>query len=298
MDVGAVAFGCVMNSILGAIATQLQRRLWHRLEKARAQLTASDRMSVLGRMSAGIAHEMKTPLAAAMNGLESTRALAAELAESIDHPDVEPADLHEIAREIGVVVEGAASATRRAARFIAAIRSQTLQGSDAEYAPFAVKNVVDAAITLVEHARRQARIEVDTTRVAHDLVVEGDEGKLSQIVTNLICNAVDACADGRGTKVSIGAQRDGGSVLLVVEDDGPGVPIEHRTRIFDALFTTKRDAEGTGLGLAISRDLAEGSLGGTLVLAESARGARFELRFPGTTARPEPVRAWAPASAA
>ena len=219
-----------INSVIGAIAVQVQRRLWHKIEKARAQLAASDRITVLGRLSAGIAHEMKTPLAAAMNGLESTRTLAAELAASIDHPGVESADLLEIAGDITASVEGATSATKRAARFITAIRAQTLAMSSVDSAPFAIASAITNAITLVEHARRVAGVTVDTSAVAPGLDIESDESKLSQIVTNLVCNALDACAEGKGTVVRVSARLTApGSerVLLIVEDDGPGVPEAH-----------------------------------------------------------------------
>ena len=296
----AFLFSVFLNTVIGAFAVQVQRQLWHKLEQARAQLAASDRMTVLGRLSAGIAHEMKTPLAAAMNGLESTRALAAELAESIDHPDVESADLLEIAREITATVDGATSATKRAARFITAIRAQTLAVSSVDSAPFAVASAVTNAITLVEHVRRNAGVVVDTSAVTADLNVVSDESKLSQIVTTLVVNALDACASGKGTFVRVSAKLIANDrILLVVEDDGPGVPETHRDRIFDALFTTKRDADGTGLGLAISRDIAEGALGGRLVLASSERGARFELEFPQQNGKhTSQIPVWSPAKAA
>ena len=300
-SMAVVLFVAASCAVAGAFATQLQRRVWHKLAIANAQLAASDRMSVLGRMSAGIAHEMKTPLAAAMNGLESTRTLAAELAASIDHPGVESDDLREITRELSNAVEGAASATRRAARFISAIREHTIQTGVTELAPFSVASAVNSTVTLVEHARRRSGVVIDTSGIGADLVVVGDEGKLGQIVTNLVCNAVDACRDGRGTKVVVTARavNAGEEILLAVEDDGPGVPEALRERIFEALFTTKREAEGTGLGLAIARDVARGALGGTLTLVSTVeRGARFELRFPRQSERVSQAAPWQPARVA
>ncbi|CAN5806539.1 hypothetical protein BH11MYX4_BH11MYX4_00870 [soil metagenome] len=295
----AVVFVAVSMTLTSAIGSQVQRRLWQRLEGAQAQLAATERMSNLGRMTAGIAHELKTPLAAVMNGLESIHSLSSELAESIGHPGVTPADLREISGEIGEVVRTSEISAQRASQFVASIRAHTLQMNETVHEPFAVTDAVTSAVTLLEHARRRANVVIDTAGVDGALVVVGDRGKLIQIVTNLVSNAIDASRGVASACVAVSAVRVGDAVSLVVEDNGPGVPADHRGRIFEPLFTTKASDEGTGLGLAISRDIAEGAFGGTLRLVPGARGARFEMCFPCETAPVvhKPV-AWAPAQSA
>ncbi|HSO33186.1 MAG TPA: ATP-binding protein, partial [Labilithrix sp.] len=188
---------------------------------------------------------------------------------------------------------------QRASQFVASIRAHTLQMNETVHEPFAVTDAVTSAVTLLEHARRRANVVIDTAGVDGALVVVGDRGKLIQIVTNLVSNAIDASRGVASARVTVSAVRVGDTVSLVVEDNGPGVPADHRGRIFEPLFTTKASDEGTGLGLAISRDIAEGAFGGTLRLVPGARGARFEMCFPCETAPVlhKPV-AWAPAQSA
>ena len=291
-----LVFVAVSMAVASAVASQAQRQLWRRLERANAQLAAADRMSSLGRMTAGIAHELKTPLAAVMNGLESIHSLSTELRESVGHPDVTTADLIEIATEIGEVVVTSESGARRAAQFVSAIRAQTVQMTKTVREPFAIKDAVTSAITLLEHVRRRSGITIDASGVASSVGAIGDREKLTQIVSNLVRNALDACHDLPGTRITLTATESHDTITLVVEDDGLGIPEAHRARIFDPLFTTKGAEEGTGLGLAISKDIAEGAFGGTLKLVPSPRGARFELCIPHEASRVSTVSgAWAPA---
>lgn len=295
----SLVFAALSMALASAVASQLQRRVWSRFERANAQLAAADRMSSLGRMTAGIAHELKTPLAAVMNGLESIHSLSEELRESVGHPDVTTADLSEIAAEISQVVHTTESGARRAAQFVSAIRAQTVQMTTTVREPFAIKDAVTSAVILLEHLRRRMGITIDVSGVAASIGAIGDRDKLGQIVSNLVRNALDACHDLPGTRISISATESHDTITLVVEDDGVGIPEPHRARIFEPLFTTKAAEEGTGLGLAISRDIAEGAFGGTLKLVPSARGARFELCIPHEASRVSTVSgAWAPAQAA
>lgn len=293
-----LALAAVCMTVASAVASQLQRSVWRRFERANAQLAAADRMSSLGRMTAGIAHELKTPLAAVMNGLESIDSLCKELNDSVGHPDVTNDDLREIASDIGAVVETSEAGARRAAQFVSAIRAQTVQMSVTVREPFAIRDAVTSAITLLEHARRRSGITIDASGVPSSIGAIGDSQKLTQIVSNLVRNALDACHDLPGTRITLSATESHDTITLVVEDDGVGIPAAHRARIFDPLFTTKGAEEGTGLGLAISRDLAEGAFGGTLKLVPSDRGARFEVCIPHEASRVSLVLdAWAPAQA-
>jgi len=286
--------------VASCVASQAQRRLWLKLEQARHQVAAAERMSSLGRMTAGIAHELKTPLAAALNGLDGARGLAEELRESIGHPQVTSADLQEIAVELADSVSVVEVSVRRATQFIHAIRSHTLQMHETHSAPFVVAEAVASAVTLVTHAAKKSDIQIDAGGVDPALTLVGDASKFGQILTNLITNAVDACAKAHeGTRVSVAARRTEAGVTVTVSDDGPGVSVELEERIFEPLFTTKGTADGTGLGLSISRDIARGAFGGTLRLVRQPKGACFELSIPsGDVPASLRTAAWTPSKAA
>jgi len=298
---GVVVFAAVAISAASAVAAQLQRKLWLELEKTSSQLFAGERMSTLGRMTAGIAHELKTPLAATTNSIDTVRGLVKELGELAADAEVHPEDVKEIATEMAAALGTADSATKRATRFVAAIRAQTVQMTATSSAMFSVSQSILNAVTLLEHTARRSGVAIDTTGVDGALIAEGDQNKLSQIITNLVKNGLDACGAAPKSKIVVRARRDRDRLLVEVEDNGPGIPAAIRGRIFEALFTTKAKSDGTGLGLAISRDIAEGVLGGTLVVADredGQRGARFVLSMPlrGVAARSD--AGFSPAQAA
>jgi signal transduction histidine kinase len=272
----------VVFTLIGMTANQALRRVWRdQWDDTRAWLIAGERMSQLGRMTSGIAHELKTPIAAADGALGTLRGLSAELGESIGHPDVTPDDLAEIAGEIGSAVALAARANRRASEFVASIRSATRGLSTVARVRFDLGEQTAGGLALLAHRVRRSGTRVDTDGMDEGLSLYGDPGRFEQILTNLIDNAVHATADVPDAVVRLRASRDGAGLHLEVEDDGPGVPEELRDSVFDYLFTTKGEG-GNGLGLALCRDLVEGEFRGTIQLVERADGrpgARFVLMF-------------------
>ncbi|HSO32684.1 MAG TPA: HAMP domain-containing sensor histidine kinase [Labilithrix sp.] len=298
LDPKVVGFSTVAIGITSAAAAHRKRRILIQLDEARAQLVASERMSVLGKMTAGIAHELKTPLAAAMNGAESLRGLSAELRESVGHASVTEDDIREIVGEIDSSIQVVETGLGRASQFIQAVRSQTVHLNETQCDAFRVADVVSGVVMLLSHTVKKGGLKVDTLGVDPDASVRGDSGKMGQVITNLLVNAIDACTHaGRGTVVTIGVSPREGGLLVVVEDDGPGVPEAIRERMFEPLFTTKGKRGGTGLGLAISRDIVEGAFGGTLRLVRTAIGSRFEIFCPAGAARAARAAAWVPATA-
>jgi signal transduction histidine kinase len=285
-----------LNSIVAAAANQSHRRLWARLEQTRAELAAAERMYGLGRLTAGIAHELKTPVASTLNSLESARTLASELGESIGHPQVTGEDLRQIVGEIGESLALARQGTERTAAFVHAIREQTRALNEVVCVPVVVASCVDDVAVLLSHRLKQSAVALDTGGVDRALALDCDPGKLAQILTNLIANALDACEEsGTGSCIRVAAAPRDQGVAITVEDDGPGVPQELRERVFDPLFTTRTGTGGSGLGLAIARDLAEGAFGGRLTLTALPRGTRFELWCPERGPRPRSQPSWRPA---
>jgi signal transduction histidine kinase len=268
---GALALGLV-----GAASSQVMRRRWLELERTKDQLVAAERMSTLGSMSARIAHELKTPIAAVQNAEASAREVLAELRASLGDARVTEADLHEIAAEIAEHIDRIGRSAGRAGRFIQSIRDHAVGALSTDARDFSVRDRVEAVLELLSFRLRRSPVTVNIDEVSPALRLTGIAEKFDQIATNLIGNALDACEEsGIGSTVRVAAIREGDSVLFSVEDDGPGVADAVRDRLFSPMVTTR--AAGSGLGLAISRDIASASFGGTLAL----RGAsRFELRCP------------------
>lgn len=233
-----------------ADAAQIRAQLVQ-LEESRSRVLQSEKMAAIGRLAAGIAHEVRNPLGV-------IRASASLVQESIppEREDHRACELitDEIDRLDGLI--GALLAFAKPARL--------------SLEPTSLRAVLERAGAL---AREASGVELELG--ASEEQVEGDADLLTQLVLGLILNAGQAGA--RRVAVSVAAEE--GALELAVADDGPGVPAAERERVFEPFFTTR--AEGTGLGLAMAARIAEAH-GGELAVGEDASlgGARFVLRLP------------------
>ncbi|MEO6950442.1 MAG: ATP-binding protein [Polyangia bacterium] len=230
-------------------------------------LVAQEKLATVGRLAAGVAHEIGNPLAA-ISGY-------ADMLRSDDHETdparrIDPADrtaaleriLGESAR-IQTIIRELLDYSRPAPQLLEQV---------------ALADVVERAIALV---RPQPRFR-DVIVERRDLelpTIAAMPSRLEQIVVNLLLNAADAM-EGKGTVVVEGRATDA-SIELAIEDTGPGIPLVDRSKVFDPFFTTKSPGQGTGLGLSISLSIAQAG-GADLRLAEhqEGHGARFVLSFP------------------
>lgn len=274
---------------VGAVSSQLTRRVWREREELIQTLQASERMRHLGVLSAGIAHELKTPLAAVDAALLTQVELLDELDESIGHPDITPDDMRDIGAELSESLALAQRGNRKIAGFVDAIRQQT-QGlsSRGQTQHFQVGDAIQAALMLTSHRLKRAGIRVDTEGLWPNLPIHGDPGRLEQVVVNLVENAIDAMESvrRRGT-IRIFSRPDEKGPCVIFEDEGPGIPENLRDTVFNYMFSTKPPNKGTGLGLTICRDIIEGDFRGQMQCGErpdGKPGARFSLQLRDATA--------------
>jgi PAS domain S-box-containing protein len=250
--------------------------LRHNQEK----LLVSEKMASLGRLTAGIAHEMNTPLAAVRAALADLERLVHEYAESVGDPQVSPEDHKEIAAEMGARLRLARNAAERTVGFVRGIKAQTRNLSSVERRRFDAVEVAREALVLLGHELRRSSTRLEFRADPTNIVLEGNAGRLAQVVTNLVTNAVDALRP-RGGRIAVTLRTDSDDLVLVVEDGGCGITPEHLSRIFDPMFTTKPFGEGTGLGLTIVHDIVTGELGGTIeVSSQPGQGTSFTVRLP------------------
>ncbi len=231
------------------------------IARQRDALRQSEKLTAMGSLLAGVAHELNNPLAIVMG--------RASLLEE----KTEGTPLHADAARIRDAAERCGRIVRT---FLNMARSRP-----AQHAPVQLNDLVRAAADMLGYTLRSHGIEVDL-RLAADLPeVQADGDQIGQVVLNLIVNAQQALAQHGGPRrITVLSGLDGaGSVCLRVADSGPGVPADVRDKIFDPFFTTKADGKGTGLGLSVSRSIARDH-GGDLLLEDGPGGARFCLRLP------------------
>jgi two-component system, NtrC family, sensor histidine kinase AtoS len=234
-----------------------------------------DRLASLGEMAAGIAHELKNPLAGieVMAGLLRRQVPAVADAQSLLADIISEAKLAN-----AIVVE--------MLEFVRPVRLQ-VERTD-------VANVMQQALTLAEGKVSRGGVVVTTTLEPGLPMIEGDHHQLCQVFTNLLANAFEAL-DRKGhiaiTAVTgtievdpalMGLQPPTPTVVVDVADDGPGVPPEATDKIFDPFFTTK--PQGSGLGLAIVRKIVDAHDGRIDVNSAPGRGTRFRVTLPVTSA--------------
>jgi signal transduction histidine kinase len=193
---------------------------------------------------------------------------------------VTPADHAEIALEMQTALRLADSAAERAATFVRGIKAQTRDLAPHEHRHFDAVGVIRETLTLLGHALRQRRCTTDFLPAAEHIPLHGSPGRLAQVVTNLVTNAIDASAP-QGGPIELKLIRTANGVELHVSDQGSGIAPEHLPKIFDPMFTTKPFGEGTGLGLTIVHDIITGDFRGAIeVDSQPGRGTTFRLHFP------------------
>ena len=254
------------------------------LQASQERLVSAEKMAAFGRLAAGIAHEVNTPLGAAVNGLKVAREMVLEC-EAVALDDTASAPERRTAfAELGDVVANVEEWTRKAIAYIRSIKahSRTVGGAAAS---IDIPRLLERDLQpLLMHRLRLAGGQLEL-RLAADLPeLYGDASRLGQVLANLITNAIDACEglpSARQRIVVEACAPEGGEVLLSVRDLGTGIAPEARDRIFDEFFTTKPPGKGTGLGLSIARDIVTAEFGGTLACTASGpHGTTFTMRLP------------------
>ncbi len=264
-----------MSSSLAQTRADLERRnasLSEALEQVRTaqhELVQSEKLGAIGRMTAGLAHELNNPLATVLGYSELLSVVLH------DHPDTPAAELQ------SAYVEPILQEARRS-RLLVRSLLQFARRSDAEVGPVRLLDALHIATDLRKFAFDQAGVRLDTRDVP-DVVVIAERQRLQAVFLNLMNNALDVmAARGHGT-LTVRALVTEASVELLFDDDGPG--LVEPARVFEAFYTTKGVGEGTGLGLALVSRFME-SFGGNIA-AENLPlgGARFVLNF--TRASPD-----------
>ena len=277
------------NNELQTSLTQLELT-YHSLQRSQESLLRAEKMAALGRLTAGIAHEMNTPLGASLSSLKIVKALVDEYKASITDPIVTSSDHQQIAAEMDTLVQATQQWMEKAAAHIRSLKLHTRDLKPGEEKPFSVVQAIDDTGLLLAHRLRQSQCTLTVSASAKDPFVYGDPSKMGQVLTNLIANAIDAYKGANEPKntIDVTIAEDGNFLQIRVQDYGCGIAPEDVGKIFDDFFSTKPLGEGTGLGLSISRDIVTNFFGGTLAVESSlGRGSVFTLRLPRTYKRDE-----------
>jgi signal transduction histidine kinase len=250
----------VLSHQFNAMLKGLRRARRQREEIARKQSNI-EKLAALGRLSAGVAHEINNPLGGILTCLESLRYAEPGSPRHQEYTELVRSGLERIG-----------STVQQLLRFARGPETP-------KRVPLELHRVIDDALAFSRFQNRQNRVTVVRSFGEVPNVI-GDADLLHQVFLNLILNALQAMPDG-GT-LEIGTWASDGRVTVVFEDNGPGIPNADHQRIFDPFFTTKEVGVGTGLGLSVALGIVEAHEG-TIEVSDShgpGGGARFSIHLP------------------
>src|SRR5215467_549050 len=228
-------------------------------ERMEEQMTQTEKLTSLGLLAAGVAHEVNTPLAVISNYIQM-------LAKQMPEGDPRQSIIEKIVKQ-----------TFRASEIVNNLLNFSRTGA-AEAANVDVNRLVEETLSLVAHPLKTARIQVVKELAESIPPVHGSANKLQQVFLNLFLNARDAMPGGGMLEVRTAAHN--GSVEIEIADTGAGIAREDIHRIFDPFFTTKSNGRGTGLGLSVSYGIIKEHSGKIDVRSTPGKGTSFHVEFP------------------
>ena len=258
LNVAVAPLRSVSNQQTGAIIVFENVSSRVKLEET---LQQSEKLSSIGLLAAGVAHEVNTPL----TGVSSYTQM---LLGMIPETDPKHALLQKMQRQ-----------TDRATNIVGNLLNFSRTGSAEEFGEIEINKLLNDTLQLLEPQLRKSNVEI-VKEYGDDLsAIHGSGGKLQQIFTNLILNARDAMFSGGTITLKTFADEDD-SVVVEVSDTGEGIPAENLGKVFDPFFTTKGVGNGTGLGLAVTYGIVQEHAGTIEVRSSQGEGTTFRLVFP------------------
>ena len=238
------------------------KRLNEHLARTQRELLSTEKLASIGRLAAGVAHEIGNPLAAIAGYLEiiSRRSyLEAKDREIVDRIQDEVKRIHEIIKEL----------------------LDYSRPQDESLAKLDLIESIKSSLTLLSAQKGFERIELHT-QLDSPALVRANRSSMAQLIMNLVMNAVQSMPGGGELRISTRpAEMDGKKgVELILEDTGAGIAPENLDRIFDPFFTTKQPGQGTGLGLSICLRIVENNSGKISVSSEPGKGTAFRVWLP------------------
>jgi len=253
-------------------------KLYAELKETQAQLVQSEKLSSLGQLVAGIAHELNNPIGyiyANMQELRKYITLLSRPPEKEAEDEEQAADLEFVRRDIHTLLDESLEGSKRVKEIVTALRNFS-RLDEAEFKRADIHEGLESTLMLLNNEfgdRIQVRKDYDTIPPIDCL-----PGHLNQVFMNLLLNAAQAIP-GEGT-IWITTRKINNRVRIVIRDSGPGIPQTVREKIFDPFFTTKPVGMGTGLGLSISYGIIR-KHGGTIeVQSEEGEGTTFTITLP------------------
>jgi two-component system NtrC family sensor kinase len=266
-----------INEFTENLETKVAERT-EELNAANQRLQRSDRLASLGQLAASVAHEINNPIFGVLN-------LSSLLQRIINKDGIPPNRIAEVRTHIDRIVDETSRVGRIVADLLAFSRRSQPQQTRTN-----LNAVINATVSIIAHKLKLMNVELQLC-LADDLPqVLCDASQMQQVLINLIMNGAEATQgrDRAMVKVATRFRKETRSLLLLVEDNGDGIPEEYLSRIFDPFFTTKEEGKGVGLGLAVVYGIVQAHHGDIEVKSDPGTGTVFTVTLPVDDAEPCP----------
>lgn len=280
-----------------AAAAVVHARAYAQLESVQLQLVHNEKMTAVGQLVQGLAHEMNTPLnvltsnmsvlgryGATLGNVARAAAECATPDPTAPQPDgldrlraaLDEGDLEYVLEDMPALVDDSAGAARRVADIVRSLGSFARHDRGSA-APLAIEESIEAALTLASNSlKHRAQVE---RQLAPTPRVVGHAPELIEVFLHLLINASQALED-RGGTVTVATTYAEPWVEVTIADTGRGIPASHLSRVFDPFFTTRPPGSGTGMGLAVCHGIVNGHGGDIRIESEVGRGTAVIVRLP------------------
>jgi PAS domain S-box-containing protein len=251
------------------------------LRETQNSLIEAEKLAALGRLVAGVAHEVNNPVGISLTVASSLQRKIARFAEEVERGDLRRSSLNEFVASNADAAQQLVANLNRAAELVQSFKQVAADRNYSDQREFDLADLTEQVVMSLKPGLRKQKVSLSVD-CAPGLMMNSYPGPYGQVLTNLFLNAVaHGFADGSGN-VTITARPAGEHhVRIVFADDGRGMTPEVRRRAFDPFFTTRRDQGGTGLGLHIVYSIVTTRLGGRIALySEPGQGTRLEITLP------------------
>ena len=264
---------------------KIQELTVHNIEKIhenQSMLMEKERLASLGQLIGGIAHNLKTPIMSISGAAEGLTDLIKEYDSSIDDPDVNSQDHHDIAKDMNEWVEKIKDYTSYMSDVITAVKGQAVTLSESDNISFDIEELLKRVDILMKHELKNALIYLNISiNVPKNTLLHGDINSLVQVINNMISNSIQAYAGKPEQNIDLTVNKtDNNMIDISIKDYGPGLADSVKDKLFNEMVTTK-GKNGTGLGLYMSYSTIKAHFGGDITFeSKKGKGTTFHILLP------------------
>lgn len=252
-----------------------QRMTLRKLSNTQNQLVESEKMASIGKLTAGLAHELNNPLNFVGGVVTPLKKDIDELTALIGQKDKDKAN--EMVEEINLLLDSIENGTERASQVIKRLLNITPRGNDVAMLPVNLSDLILDVCQLVKKSNEQITLREE---IQPNCLVLGNPIEINQVLLNLLRNSIQAIPENRNGEITISCQEKDKWIQLLIQDNGVGMNEEAISQAFEAFYTTKEEGVGTGLGLFITYGIIQKHKGRIDISSTPDIGTKIEIHLP------------------